>query len=388
VVLPANNDNYRFAHLLLLSAERAGAQAMHMKATHSADPSAKGVVGPTRRHIITRLNKASKYAEQLVSVLQEQSLSQATDIDLLEAHAYLALLLGTLFTEKQRWDESLRHFSVARIIYTALGQNAKKEAFRDLVSVTIDPSLRYAAYQLRLPRSKPLPSLAIEHFPKDAKFRAELEKVDPNCLMEDDAGTTKLATGEVQQLPENISWRSRSVPIEDASIAQALAATTAAETKLSSFLSERSSASYKEKAAAYDAVILASQEAVDATKTALDDLSSEGIEQGDRRMQALQVIRTAVNYSLIGWRVGRNRVLTGDSDGLSLEADDGKPDNRRQSGTRSNNSKLVSQLRERVALYDSTLQSLEFVRDLPGVAGDSEFVEELETKRSYFRSLR
>lgn len=361
---------------------------MHMKATHSADPSAKGIVGPTRRHIITRLNKASKHAERLVSLLHEQSISQASSIDLLEAHAYLALLSGTLFTEKQRWEECLRHFSVARIIYTALGQNAKKEAFRDLVSVTIDPSLRYAAYQLRLPRSKPLPSLAIEHFPANAEIRAELEKVDPNCLKEDVAGTTKLASGEVQQLPESISWRSRSVPIEDASIAQALAAATAAETKLSSFLSERPSASSKEKSAAYDAVILASQEAVDATKTAIDDLFNEGVEQGDRRMQALQVIRTAVNHSLIGWRVGRNRVLTGDSDGLSLEAEDGKPDNRRQSGTRSNNGKFVSQLRERVALYDSTLQSLEFVRDLPGVAGDSEFVEELETKRSYFRSLR
>lgn len=105
-------------------------------------------------------------------------------------------------------------------------------------------------------------------------------------------------------------------------------------------------------------------------------------------MQAVQVIRTAVNYSLIGWRVGRNRVLTGDGDGLSLEAEDGKSDSRRQSGTRSKNGKFVSQLRERVALYDSTLQSLEFVRDLPGVAGDSEFVGELEVKSSYFRSLR
>ncbi|KAH8700449.1 putative signal recognition particle [Talaromyces proteolyticus] len=376
-----------FAHLLVLSAERAWAHAMHMKATHSADPSNKGVVGPTRRHIITRLNKASKYAEQLVSVLQKQSLSGASDTNLLEARAYLALLSGALFTEKQRWDRCLRYFSEARIIYTALGQKEKKEAYRDLISATIDPSLRYAAYQLRLPRNKPLPSLAIENFPDNKEIRAEVEKLDATCLTENAAGTTKLADGEVQQLPESITWRSRSVPIEDASIAQALAAASAAEAKLASYLSERPSASAKEKAAAYDTLIQASQEAVDATKTTLDDLSNEGVEQGDRRIQALQVIRTAVNYSLIGWRVGRNRVLSGEGDGLFLDTEQGKSD-RRHTSTRSSNSKILSQLREKVALYDSTLQSLDFIRELPGVAGDSEFVTELEVKRDYFRALR
>ncbi|OKL59498.1 hypothetical protein UA08_05406 [Talaromyces atroroseus] len=381
-------SNPQSAHILILNAERAWAQAMHMKAVHSADPSAKGVIGPTRRHIISRLNKASKYAERLVSTLQDQSISSASDIDLLEARAYLALLLGGLYMEKQNWDQCLQQFSLARIIYTALGQKERREAYRDLISATIDPSLRYAAYQLKLSRNKPLPSLAIEYFPGNSDVRAELEKVDPKCLIEDAEGTTRLADGEVEKLPETITWSSRAVPIEDASIAQTLAAATAAESKLASFLSGRTSASPRDKAAAYDNVILASQEIVDATKTAIDDLVNEGVDRGDRRMQALQVIRTAVNYSLVSWRVGRNRVLSGDHDGLLLESEHKRTDARRKASRQESSGRAISQLREKVALYDSILQSIEFVRELPGVAGDSEFVQELEVKLHYFRALR
>lgn len=77
-----------YVHLLLLTSERAWAQAMHMKSTHSADPSAKGIVGAARRHIISRLTKATGPAQQLVDTLQDQSTSGATDTDVLEARAY------------------------------------------------------------------------------------------------------------------------------------------------------------------------------------------------------------------------------------------------------------------------------------------------------------
>jgi signal recognition particle subunit SRP68 len=381
-----------YAHLLILSSERAWAQAMQMKAIHSADPSAKGIVGATRRHIISRLNKAITYAEQLVLILQDKVTSNSTNIDLLEARAYLALLSGALYMEKQKWEECLQSYSVARVIYTILTPKERKDAFRDLVSGTIDPSLRYAAYQIKLPRTKPLPSVAIQFFPSDAKIRSEVETVDPACLTEDLAGTSETVDGEVQQLPNSITWRSRSVPLEDASIAQALAAAYAAESTLSSWMAEASgkSAPPKDKAAAYDSVIQASQDAVDATKTALDELAGEGVDRGDQRIQALQVTRTAVNYALVGWRVGRNRVLCGEQDGLHFEPEQVKAPRSgsrlasRQEGT----GKKLARLRERVALYDSTLQSLDSVQELPGVAGDSEFVQELEAKRAYFRALR
>ncbi|KAL3478762.1 hypothetical protein BJX99DRAFT_223809 [Aspergillus californicus] len=383
--------NVANVHALLLSAERSWAQAMHMKSTHSAVPSAKGISGAARRHIISRLHKAAGYAKQLVDLLEDKGGSGATDTDVLEAHAYLASLVGASYLEKRNWEQCVRNYSVSRVIYTALGQAAKKDAFRDLLSDNIDPSLRYAAYQMKLPRSKPIPSLAIEYFPVDISIRSEVEKADPNCLKEDVAGTRRTADGKVQKLPEEVTWRSRTVPIGDAAISQALAAATAEESRLAAWLAaEGSSTSAKDKAAAYDSVIIASQDAVDATKTAIDDLSSEGVDPGDKRMQSLQITRTAVNYALVGWRIGRNRVLCGENDGITFEPSRMQQFKGNKSAPKPDepSGKKLTWLRERVVLYDSTLQSIEFILELPGIAADSAFVQELEAKRTYFRALR
>ncbi|KAE8145124.1 hypothetical protein BDV25DRAFT_165316 [Aspergillus avenaceus] len=385
------SSNITYVHILLLSSERAWAQAMQMKSAHSADPSAKGITGAARRHIISRFNKSAGYANELVQLLLDQT-AGATDTDLLEARAYHASLSGALSLEKRKWEQCMQSYSVSKIIYSVLDRNNKKEAFRDLLSGTVDPSLRYAAYQMKLPRTTPLPSLAIGFFPSDSNLRSEVEKVDPNCLKEDAAGTRRTADGEVQQLPESITWRSRTVSLEDATISQALAAAAAAESRLKTWLSDASgkSASSKDKAAAYDNVIIASQDAVDATKMAIDDLTHEGVDPGDKRMQSLQITRTAVNFALVGWRIGRNRVLCGENDGVHGEADQtklpkvGKASLQREQAK----GKKLARLREKVVLYDSTLQSIEFILELPGVAADTDFVKELGAKRSYFRALR
>ncbi|OAX85086.1 hypothetical protein ACJ72_00529 [Emergomyces africanus] len=383
-----------FAYLILLSAERAWATAMHMKSTHSADPSTKGIIGSARRHIISRLNKATLYARQLVSVLQDLSTSAASNIDLLEARGYLASLLGAFWMEKKRWDQCLQQYSVAKVIYSALSTKAKRETFRDLLSTTIDPGLRYAAYQLKLPRSATLDSIAIKNIPSDTVVRGEVTALDPDCLTEGGSGSQQAADGgAVQDIPQSITWRSRTVALEDATISQALAAASLAESQLSSWLSSPAgqSSSPSEKAANYDNAIIASQDAVDATKTAIDELSAEGIDQGDKRMQALQVTRTAVNYALVGWRVGRNRILCGTDDGLSFEPGQVKGSAGRQKSGKTGGQGIgrrLARLRERTTLYDATLQSLDFIRELPGVAGDASFVEELNAKRAYFQSLR
>lgn len=383
---------FRYVRLLLLGAERAWAQAMHEKSTHSADPSATGIVGSARRHIISRLNKAIGYAKHLVLILHDQTVSGASETDILESRAYLASLAGAVALEKQQWEHCLREYSVARVIYASLGQSTKKEAFRDLLSGTVDPSLRYAAYQMKLPRTKPVTSLAIEFFPSDPQIRSEVVKMDPACLSADGDVSKRTADGEPQELPENITWRSRTVALQDAAISQALAAASAAESRLTSWLAEPagSSASAKDKAAAYDQVIICSQDAVDATKTAIEDLTNEGVDLGDSRMQALQITRTAVNYGLVGWRVGRNRVLCGEQDGLVIDwgrAKSGKSS--KDTATRDEgNGKKLTRLREQVVMYDSTLQSLELILELPGVAADTSFVQELEAKRNYFRALR
>jgi signal recognition particle subunit SRP68 len=368
---------------------------MHMKTTHSADNATKGITGSTKSHIISRLQKASAYAAHLAGLLQDQSKTHATDTDVLESRAYLSSILGSLNFEKQRWEVCLTEFSVSRVTYAALGTSTKRDIYKELLANTIDPSVRYAAYQLKLPRTKAVSTITIERFPKsDQELRNSITKLDPDTFEEKAIGTTKTAEGELKDVPKTITWRKRTVEIEDASIAQALAGVASAQSELASYLESHDEAPPKEKAAAYDNVILASQDAVDATKTAIDELAADGIDQGDKRMQSLQVTKTAVNYGLIGWRVGRNRILCGPRDGSLFEPEhtkvprkpwkDGKPwipkDER--------NGRKLARLRERVVLYDAILQSIDSVKELPGVAADGEFVEELDAKRAYFHALR
>ena len=354
---------------------------MQMKSTHAADSSAKGITGAARSHITSRLHKATGYAKQLVELLRDPS-SGANETDLLEARAYAASLAGAVWLEKRRWEKCLGEYAVAKVIYTTFGQSDSKLASRELVSSVIDPSLRYAAYQMKLPRSKSLSTIALEYFPPDATIRAEVERAEPGCLSEE---APKKATGEGdQQIPESVTWRTRPVPLEDASIAQAIAASSSAGERLASWLTEHGhSASAKDKAAAYDSVISASQDAVDATRSAVEDLANEGVSSGEQRMQTLQVIRTAVHYTLVGWRVGRNRILCGDQDGVASGTEHGKTGKNGE-----HNGKRLTRVREKVALYDSILQNVDLILELPGIAADTSLVEELTGQRNYFRALR
>ena len=388
---------YRFVHLLLLTAERAWAQAMHMKSTHAAESGGKAITGSLRRHINSRLRKAAVYAEHLVGLLKDPESGAKAD-DVLEARAYHISLKGAVEFEKRSWETCLHAYSESRLIYTILAKsgNAKRgNTFRDLLSSNIDPSIRYAAYQLKLPRTTSIDTIVTRYVSRtDNEYVQQILKSNPDALSEGRVEQQKGSSGEIGNVPRTIRWRSREEILEDAATAQALAAVAAAEAKLSLWLSQNQDSDAKVKASAYDQVLIPSQDAVDSTKTALDVFASEGVSQGDRRMQALQITRTAVNYALVGWRIGRNRVLCGDRDGALLgigatrktskPRKDGKM---RQAQVESTGRKLT-RLRERVVLYDATLQSLDSVKELPGVAADQEFLQELDFKRGYFAALR
>ena len=385
---------FRFVHLLLLISERAWALAMHMKSTHSAESGAHGITGPTKSHIHSRLHKASTYAGQLVDLLKDKGVTKATLETLLEARAYYLSLRGAIEFEKRSWEDCLREYSEARFIYTTLAQSRgpkHEDLFRDLLNTTIDPSIRYAAYQLKLPRTTSIDTIVSRYVPRNGEFVREILREHPEALNDPATAQKKTPSGNAENVPKTIEWRSRVVNLEDAATAQALAVVSNAESQLSSFMKSNSDAAPQDKAAAYDEVLIPSQDAVDATKTAIEELSAEGIPQGDRRMQALQITRTAVNYALVGWRIGRNRILCGKQDGALLESETHKKPRKGDRGITSqeeSTGRKLTRLRERVVLYDSTLQSLDSVKELPGVAADQKFVEEVEAKRAYFAALR
>jgi signal recognition particle subunit SRP68 len=385
------HSKFRYVSLQLLTAERAWANAMAMKALHSADT--KGISGKSRSHIVSRLDKGAKAATQLANTLAQGS-SGASKTDVLEARAYASLLMGAAQFEKQAWKSCLTSYSVARLIYSALSTSAKADVFKDLLSDTIDPSIRYAAYQLKIPRTRPIPAIALEAFPRsDTELVRSLRQVDSRILESGDADAEAGVSGP-DGTPSTITWRSREVKIEDAAIAVAWGTVAAARSQLDKTLESDSTLLPKDMAAVYDDILTATQDAVDATKHAIDELKAEGVPQSDPRMQSLQITRTAVNYEMISWRIGRNRVLVGAQDGAKqdttlltkrqLKRAEAETDKRKDEAP----GRRIARLKEKVVLYDGILQSLESVQELPGVAADEELSSRVGATFSYFEALK
>lgn len=189
-----------------------------------------------------------------------------------------------------------------------------------------------------------------------------------------------------------ITWRGRTANVVDAAIGQALVSVDAASAALNQPTASFSSP--KDQANAYDDILIASQDAVDATRRAIEELEKEGIDEGDARMQDLRVTNLAVNYDLIAWRIGRNRVLIGPDDGLTFPPNppqkprrprkDGKEWAEREEPT----GRKLARLRERIALYDAILQSIDSIKDLRGAVRDTGFIAELDGQRAYFQALK
>lgn len=380
-------------HLLLLTSERAWAQAMSMKAAHATGR--KGIAGRIKSHIVSRLNRATQTAHTLVEALSETAVSGASTRDILEAKAYEALVLGALQFEKHSWQACLQSYAVARVIYTALTTTGKGDIYKDLLADTIDPSLRYAAYQLKAPRTIPIPTIAHKAFPdSDDALVQQINEIDPGALSGESDVNTSL--GNPDKAPSTITWRSREVRIEDAQIALAWASVNDAKQNLAENLAKGKSRSPRDAAASYDEILTATQDAVDATKQAIDELRAEGIAQSDPRMQSLQITRTAVNFEMISWRIGRNRVLTGDLDGAVEEHGRSKAIKKTETEAKDDESRptelpisgQLTKLKEKAALYDGTLQNLESIKELPGVAADEALTTRLGVFVSYFSALK
>ncbi|RSL40349.1 hypothetical protein CEP53_013418 [Fusarium sp. AF-6] len=380
------SKNSEYVNLLLLTSERAWAQAMSMKSSRWSDVK-------KRSHIVSRLVKAARTSDELVEALSQAGVSGATPTDILEAKAYSSLIHGSAAFERKAWDSSLRSYAKARIIYSALATITKGDIFKDLLSETIDPSIRYAAYQLQTPRTVPIPTIARKAFPEsESELANQINQIDPSILRSAEEAEDGAANAE--GAPKTLTWRSREVSIEDAQIAMAWGAMLAAKEKLAQNLAEPKGREPHELAAAYDDILMLSQDAVDATKQAIEEMKGEGVEQGDPRMQSLQITRTAVNFETVSWRIGRNRVLTGHHDGAPEEYGAKK---RRKGKTAEEVAKhekelppgkKLAKLKEKVALYDGTLQNIESIKELPGVANDQELADQIDGYVKYFEALK
>ena len=367
-----------------------------MRTVQATENTQKPIPGSTKRQIVSRLRRAIGFAQNLVSTLEDKGVTKASTTDIIEAKAYLALMRGALEFERTRWQECLSNYSVSRVIYATLNDGSRSDGFKDLLSTT-ETIVRYAAYQLKISRTKPIRDVSIEQFPKsESTTRDQILELDSHAFEQQAASETAKSKPGVT----TITWRSRTVKVEDAGISQALATANEQGEALAEKAKgyEAGDVDANELAAAYEEMINARQEAADATKTAIEEMTAEGVAAGDPRMQSLQVTRTAVNYAVIEWRIGRNRILCGRDDGLTFENEtrrhfrkskqNDQPNGDTPGSREERRGRKLARLRERVALYDAILQSIDGVKELPGVVADEDFVHQLDQKKGVFQGAK
>lgn len=312
---------------------------MHLKSILVDDPTKTS--SAMRSHSVSRLHKASVHALELCTLLSDPA-SNSTEKDILEAHAYTASLRGAEAFEKSHWQASIEAFSEAKIIYSVLLNSNKNELYRDQLTSTIEPSIRYSAYKLQLPRSMDVATISRKNFPRDAKdLIPRLESLDPSVFSEADPDTPMAGTASSVS---SVTWRSRTAPVDNAEISAPLSEAQIAENAYYSKQQENAASTE-----AFDDVLAAWQDAVNATKKSIDDLQAERVSMQDLKMQNLQMTWTVVNYSLICWRIGRNRVMI---EGI---AQGGKKSKKIVDEVKV---KKLGHLKEEVALYDAILQVL------------------------------
>ncbi|KAK2613440.1 hypothetical protein N8I77_000356 [Diaporthe amygdali] len=372
-------QNHEFIYVPLLKAERCWAKSM---AWHSRDT----ITSDTRSNIVSKLVKAVKVVENLVSTLSD-SASGATTSDVLSARAYAAVLNGDSSFRAKKWEESLNNYSVAKVIYSALpSTKLDGNTFRDFVAGSVDSPLRFAQRQQNIPTSLSLLSLAKKHLPQsDEALLSGVEEVAPGFLKQDE--DSDMSNGGPLR---TVTWRTREVPVEDAEIASKLAALETAAAELSQKLGSSSDLRPNVKAEAYDSVLEISNYAIEATVQAIDELKQQSVPQGDPRMQNLAILRTKLKYDLLSWQIGRNRVLLGEQDGAVLEDGPGLKKGKAANAEAPTikDSQQVKQLEKKANVYDKTLQILDAAKELPGVAADEHLAAEIDAVSKYFTALK
>ena len=140
-ITPEQCQDPRFLQMLLFNSERAWAYAMQLRQHLSSSISSK-----TKRHLLTRLRKAVKWADKL-----EECINSVGDVkSTLEGQAYRAMMTGNLYLEEQAWESARDQFLAAQAV---LGKLREVADSIEVVGINeklthLEPMIMYCQHQL------------------------------------------------------------------------------------------------------------------------------------------------------------------------------------------------------------------------------------------------
>mmetsp|Transcript_19045 Transcript_19045/g.31202 ORF Transcript_19045/g.31202 Transcript_19045/m.31202 type:complete len:622 (+) Transcript_19045:59-1924(+) len=372
-------------HLLipLTQAERAWAHAMDLKQLQSvAGANMSDMIRRRRRfHILRKLSKAAKHALEL----EELSAKRGDARTALDAQAYSATMSGDMLLEREKWKEARHLFLRARAIYLQLGQvgdASQQRLYQDRVE-KLDTSIRYCKYNLErsgaeeedidMDASKEGGEIYFKAMQRKLEDGGEIDLVLQSKLENVIEESRKKQAETIQ----DVTWRGTKVPVRNDQVRVCLVSTNDYETEL------QREEKQERKLAVYDLMFIQLEDAKKHIRNDLLRLASSSVEAVARPVEqqnasaaALNSLLAYVNELLIRKTIDRNMLLIKEQESKLLrQAESGQ-------------SKKAARPDDLIRLYETVLQNVNELRNIPGFEKDPAFKMEVTTKSLLFRALR
>jgi len=335
-------------HVPLVTAERAWAYYMQLKFESNSDPRKKF-------HMINRLRKAKKYAEQLELVSASSEKVDARTK--LETKAYSCWLAGTLCFETAKWAEAQTLLTQARNILESLSQAVGEEEgaiFRQKMD-EITPSLRYCSYNIG-----------------DAS-RADLMALRGKAGGGQDLDYLISQTREQQAATlQDVEWRGRKMAVKHEKVRMFLLSHQESEQELTK--AEEAEA----KIEIYESLLLDCKDALQVLRDELlEDPEFRNRQQtGEGKVSTQHFLYTYIQFIRHNITESRNAVL------LATMRD------QLDRGEKPSEGKKTVKAQDVVRMYENMIQSLAEIPSLAGLEEDEKLASDIETKITFYKAFR
>uniref|UniRef100_B2RYI2 Signal recognition particle subunit SRP68 n=1 Tax=Rattus norvegicus TaxID=10116 RepID=B2RYI2_RAT len=344
----------RYLLLVLMDAERAWSYAMQLKQEANTEPR-------KRFHLLSRLRKAVKHAEELERLCESSRVDAKTK---LEAQAYTAYLSGMLRFEHQEWKAAIEAFNRCKTIYEKLASAFTEEQavlYNQRVE-EISPNIRYCAYNIGDQSAiNELMQMRLRSGGTEGLLAEKLEAL-----------ITQTRAKQAATMSE-VEWRGRTVPVKIDKVRIFLLGLADNEAAIVQAESEET------KERLFESMLSECRDALQAVREELkpDQKQRDYTVDGESgKVSNLQYLHSYLTYIKLSTAIRRNENM---AKGLHRALLQQQPED---------DSKRSPRPQDLIRLYDIILQNLVELLQLPGLEEDRTFQKEIGLKTLVFKAYR
>uniref|UniRef100_A0A8C6N9G9 Signal recognition particle subunit SRP68 n=1 Tax=Melopsittacus undulatus TaxID=13146 RepID=A0A8C6N9G9_MELUD len=348
------SDN-RYLLLILMDAERAWSYAMQLKQEANTEPR-------KRFHLLSRLRKAVKHAEELERLCESNRVDAKTK---LEAQAYMAYLTGMLRFEHQEWKAAMEAFNKCKTIYEKLA-NAFTEEQAVLYNQRVEeisPNIRYCAYNIGDQSAiNELMQMRLRSGGTEGLLAEKLEAL-----------ITQTRAKQAATMSE-VEWRGRTVPVKIDKVRIFLLGLADNEAAIAQAENEET------KERLFESLLSECRDAIQAVREELkpDQKQREhSLENDSGKVSNIQYLHSYLTYIKLSTAIRRNESMAKSLQKALLQQQRSEEDGKR-----------TPRPQDLIRLYDIILQNLVELTQLPGLEEDKNFQKEIGLKTLVYKAYR